>query len=448
MPVSVLWFRRDLRLADHPALASAAEAGPVVPLFVIDPHLWERSGPPRRQFLVGCLRALDDATGGRLVIRRGEPARVVPAVAAEVRAQEVFASDDFGPYGQVRDASVAEALGDAGRRLRLVGSNYAVAPGLVTKRDDCPYQVYSAYYRAWRRIGWAAPEPAAAVEWVSGLGSDGVPAGERVGAALPEAGEGPAGAALDRFVAERLSRYARARNGPAADATSRLSPHLRWGCIHPRQILARLGEGRDHEAFRREIAWREFYADVLHHQPASARSPLRTEMEALQFDTGADADRRFEAWVEGRTGFPLVDAGMRQLAGEAWVHNRVRMLVASFLVKDLHVHWRRGARLFMDRLVDGDLASNQHGWQWVAGTGTDPMPFTRVFNPVTQSRRFDPDGEYIRRWVPELADVGTDWIHEPWTHPDGPPNGYPGPIVDHAAERVEAIGRWEATRVG
>ncbi|CAN5439642.1 hypothetical protein BH18ACT1_BH18ACT1_07000 [soil metagenome] len=200
-----------------------------------------------------------------------------------------------------------------------------------------------------------------------------------------------------------LSDYADDRNRPAKDGTTRLSVYLKYGCIHPRTILARLGRGAGAELLRTEVAWREFYATVLADDPASARHDLRPEMTSMRYDTGTAADRRFEAWVAGCTGYPMVDAGMRQLAGEAWVHNRVRMIVASFLVKDLHLPWWRGARLFLARLQDGDLASNNHGWQWVAGTGTDPAPYFRVFNPVTQGEKFDPGGEYIRRWVPALA---------------------------------------------
>ncbi|MBA2624268.1 MAG: deoxyribodipyrimidine photo-lyase, partial [Acidimicrobiia bacterium] len=200
------------------------------------------------------------------------------------------------------------------------------------------------------------------------------------------------------------------------------------------------------ERLRTELAWREFYATVLADDPGSARHDLRPEMASMRHDTGAAADRRFEAWVAGRTGYPMVDAGMRQLAAEAWVHNRVRMIVASFLVKDLHLPWWRGARLFLARLQDGDLASNNHGWQWVAGTGTDPAPYFRVFNPVTQGEKFDPGGEYIRRWVPELAELPAEEIHTPWARPGGPPRGYPAPIVDHAAERREALARYEATK--
>jgi deoxyribodipyrimidine photo-lyase len=214
-----------------------------------------------------------------------------------------------------------------------------------------------------------------------------------------------------------------------------MSTYLKWGELHPRTLLADLDRSKAATAYRRELAWREFYADVQWHEPESARRDLRPEFANLEYD---DPDERFEAWKQGRTGFPVVDAGMREMLATGRMHNRVRMVVASFLVKDLHVWWRHGARHFMEWLADGDLASNQQNWQWVAGSGTDPAPFFRVFNPTTQGRKFDADGDYVRRWVPELADLAADSIHEPQDVP-----GYPAPIVDHAAERKEALARYE-----
>jgi deoxyribodipyrimidine photo-lyase len=221
-----------------------------------------------------------------------------------------------------------------------------------------------------------------------------------------------------------------------------LSPYLKWGCLHPRQLLAELGTTRAETTFRTELCWREFYADVLWHRPDTVRQAFVPAMRRMEVDVGPQADAAFEAWAGGRTGYPIVDAGMRQLAAEGWMHNRVRMIVASFLVKDLHVDWSRGARYFMAQLVDGDLASNHHGWQWVAGTGTDPAPYFRVFNPVTQAERYDPNGDYVRRWVPELRSIPGPAVHRPWIRDDGPPPGYPAPIVDHAGERAEALRRY------
>jgi deoxyribodipyrimidine photo-lyase len=262
------------------------------------------------------------------------------------------------------------------------------------------------------------------------------------GLELPEAGEEAARRAWRDYADERLGDYDALRDRPDLDATSHMSVHLKWGEIHPRTLLADLQDRRGEAAttYRTELAWREFYADVLFQQPRTAREYLRVELAQMQYD---EPGSRFEAWCEGRTGFPIVDAGMRQLRSTGWMHNRVRMIVASFLVKDLHVEWQHGARHFMRWLVDGDLASNQHGWQWTAGCGTDPAPYFRIFNPTTQGEKFDPDGVYVRRWVPELAGLERRFVHQPWKSPGGVPAGYPEPIVDHKAERAEALARYE-----
>jgi deoxyribodipyrimidine photo-lyase len=272
-------------------------------------------------------------------------------------------------------------------------------------------------------------------EWAD-LRSDGVPVAEPpAGCTPPRAGEQAALDAWASFRDQRLADYSDGRDIPGGDGASSMSTYLKWGEIHPRTLLADLDRSAAATAYRRELAWREFYADVLWHQPESARRDLREEFAELEYD---EPDDRFEAWTQGRTGFPLVDAGVREMLATGRMHNRVRMVVASFLVKDLHVWWRHGGRFFMQWLADGDLASNQQNWQWVAGSGTDAAPFFRVFNPVTQGRKFDPDGDYVRRWVPELADVPARQIHEPRDVP-----GYPRPIVDHAAERKEALARYE-----
>jgi len=435
----VFWFRRDLRLTDHPALLAAvdearATGGPVVPLFVVDDGLMGSGGPNRQAYLTDTLAALAESLGGALTLRRGRPARVVPAVAAETGAAVVVATGDCAPYGRRRDARVAAALAGRGRSLRLIGSPYAVAPGRVLTGGGSPYRVFTPFRREWTARGWPDPvgRPAGAV-WAAAESDVAVddlsPDPSTVTASLPGAGEDAATELLDEFLAGPVDAYCDDRDRPDRPGTSRLSPHLRFGTIHPRQILARIPAGPSGDSFRSELAWREFYADVLWHRPDSAWRPLVPAGEHLRWDTGRLADARFAAWAAGRTGYPLVDAGMRQLLAEGWMHNRVRMLVASFLVKDLHLDWRRGAAHFMDLLIDGDLASNNHGWQWVAGTGTDAAPFYRVFSPDRQAARFDPDGAYVARYVPEF---GT---------PD-----YPSPIVDHAVERAEALARWEAAR--
>jgi len=251
---------------------------------------------------------------------------------------------------------------------------------------------------------------------------------------------------LQRFLEGSVTGYTKGRDRPSEDVTSRLSVYLKYGLLHPRQILSRLGPGEGAERFRTELAWREFYADVVWHNPQSTRQSLRPAVRPIRCDEGPEADGRFAAWTAGRTGYPIVDAGMRPLQTEGWMHNRVRMITASFLVKDLHLPWRRGARHFMHLLVDGDLASNNPGWQWVAGSGTDPAPFFRVFNPVSQGRTWDPQGDYIRRYVPELADLGAKEIQTPWQVSSGPPRGYPLPIVDHQVERRDALARYAKAR--
>ncbi|MDQ2747986.1 MAG: DNA photolyase family protein [Actinomycetota bacterium] len=444
---TVLWLRRDLRLHDHPALHAAADDSPVIALFVLDRALLNPAGAPRIAFLYRTLRALDTDLrehGGRLLVRRGTPETVVPQVAREAGATSVHVSGDYGPYGSRRDAAVADALGDVA--LVATGSPYAVAPGRVVKSDGSPFKVFTPFYRAWREHGWRAPARTISgrVEWRTDLDGIDVPADPRLpaGLELPEAGEVAARQAWRAYRETHLAAYADVRDRPDLDRTSRVSPYLKWGCLHPRTLLADLGPAD--ETYRKELAWREFYAAVLHAWPGSAREYFQPKLAAMPYAPSESA--AFDAWREGRTGYPIVDAGMRQLLGEGWMHNRVRMIVASFLVKDLHIEWTHGARHFMRHLVDADLASNQHGWQWTAGSGTDPAPFFRVFNPTTQGRKFDPEGDYVRRWVPELRGVGGTAVHEPWRLPGGLPAGYPPPIVEHARERAEALARYQSIR--
>ena len=444
MSTSILWLRRDLRLTDHPALLAAQDdADAVLPVFVLDAALRGPSGAPRLAFLYRCLRDVQERTGGALRILTGRPEEVLPRLAAQVEATAVHISSDHGPYGRDRDTRVADALGDT--PLVPTGSPYAVTPGSLLKPDGTPYRVYTPYARAWATRGVRGPARGAPPRWTDGdQPTDGVPADPDLGAVtLPPAGEGAARERWQGFVEDGASAYDTRRNRPDVDGTSGMSVYLKYGCIHPRTMLADLGRGAGESKLAGEVVWRDFYADVLWHRPDSARTELNPALAGLEYD---DDEDRWQAWATGRTGYPFVDAGMRQLLGQAWVHNRVRMVVASFLVKDLHLHWRRGARHFMTHLRDGDLASNQHGWQWVAGTGTDAAPYFRVFNPVKQGLEHDPDGDYVRRWVPELRDVPGPAVHEPWRLPGGLPAGYPERVVDHAAERQEALRRYAVTR--
>ena len=436
-----MWFRRDLRLHDNPALLAACAADEVVPLFVLDPVLWDRAGKVRRAYLAASLASLDESLGGSLVVRRGDPVEVVPAVAREVEAMTVHLAADYGPYGARRDEAVTEALLEHQVETQPLGSPYAVAPGRVKNGSGDPYKVYSAFQRAWADHGWRDPVDAPKRQAWADLRSDKVPdVALPKGTEIATAGEKAARRAWKRFLDGPVDDYDEGRDIPGGDGVSRMSTYLRWGEIHPRTMLADLARKRSASSatYRKELAWREFYADVLWHNPQSAREDLRASFSAMTYDDPGEA---FEAWKKGETGFPIVDAGMRELVATGFMHNRVRMIVASFLVKDLHVWWRHGARHFMEWLADGDLASNQHNWQWVAGSGTDAAPYFRIFNPTSQGKKFDPDGTYVRRWVPELKDVPTKVIHEPQDV-----EGYPDPIVDHKEERAESLRRFEKTK--
>ncbi|SEQ22385.1 deoxyribodipyrimidine photo-lyase [Lentzea xinjiangensis] len=408
---SLVWFRRDLRTSDHPAILAAAERSPrALALFVLDDRLLKPSGQPRIDFLHRCLHALNDELGGRLMVVHGDPVEVVPRVAAGIGAHSVHISADYAPYGRRRDEAVEEALGDI--ELVRSGSPYAVAPGRVFKQDGTPFKVFTPFRNAWLNHGWREPAgtDASTLDWIEPDGGVEIPA---VREKLPDAL-----ALWEKFRDERLGDYDRTRDRPDLDATSRMSAFLRWGVLHPRTLL------QDCDGmYRSELAWREFYADVLWHRPETARQNYDRKFDRMRHDEDQEL---FEAWKQGRTGFPIVDAGMRQLLREGFMHNRVRMITASFLVKDLHLPWWWGARHFMEHLIDGDLASNQHNWQWVAGCGTDAAPFFRVFNPVTQARKFDPDGAYVRRYAPDSPDIP--------------------PIVDHAVERLVALDRYQAVK--
>ncbi|WP_395311679.1 deoxyribodipyrimidine photo-lyase [Mycobacterium sp. AMU20-3851] len=443
---SVLWFRRDLRLTDLPALLAAAEGdADVLACFVLDPQLVASAGPRRLQFLGDSLRDLQRQLDGRLLVVRGAAENRIPLIAKTIGADAVHVSADFTPYGRRRDERVAHALGDI--PLVATGSPYLVSPGRVVKDDDSPYKVFTPFFRRWQEHGWRAPATSS-VKSATWLDPADLTHRSLRPAPIPDpaaemdvtAGETAARRQWQHFVEHDLDTYNEDRNRPDLPGTSRMSGPLKFGTIHPRTMAADLATRRKGDAaYLRELAFRDFYADVLNHWPRSAWWNWNPDFDAIETDSGADADKLFGAWQRGQTGFPIVDAGMRQLAQTGFMHNRVRMVAASFLVKDLHLPWQWGARWFLEQLVDGDMANNQHGWQWCAGSGTDAAPYFRVFNPTAQGQKFDPAGDYVRRWVPELADADDPHLKK------GPrPKGYPEPIVDHAQERTEALRRYRA----
>ena len=409
---------------------------------MLDPRLENSSGRRRLQFLGDALRQLHRDLGGRLLVIRGRPEERIPLIAKKIDASAVHISEDFAPFGRRRDERVRAALGSV--PLVATGSPYLVSPGCVTKPNGEPYRVFTPFLRAWREAGWRKParsgpdsarwiDPAQLSVRTCQIPDPGITLGLDVGekAALQQ---------WKAFVDNRLDRYGTHRNRPDLEGTSRMSAHLKFGAIHPRTMVAALDLRTDGaQKYLRELAFRDFYADVLHHRPASAWRNWNSDFDAIKTDTGAAAKRRFESWKAGETGFPIVDAGMRQLRETGFMHNRVRMIVASFLVKDLHLPWQWGAEWFLDQLTDGDMANNQHGWQWCAGCGTDAAPYFRVFNPGTQGEKFDPSGDYIRRWVPELRAADDAHLRK-----GGRPPGYPEPIVDHGAERTEALRRYHS----
>jgi deoxyribodipyrimidine photo-lyase len=460
--IAIVWLRRDLRLHDHPALRAALDsADTVVPVFCFDDGLLggRHASGPRTQFLLECLAELDvalQARGSRLVLRHGSPQHELPALAAEIGAEAVHSSADVGPFARRRQREVRGALGDA--------VAFHAHPGLFTvDRLDAirtqggdPYTIFTPFHRNWathpRRDVLSAPRRMPAPP--SSLSTGALPALGDLGLEQecedPALGGESAGRErLRRFLAGAVRGYDEGRDRLAGDEVSRLSPYLHFGCITPREVEQRLPDDEGAAAYRRQLCWRDFYAHVIGHHPANARSEFQSRYRgSIRWSR---AEKKFEAWCEGRTGYPAVDAGMRQLRREGWMHNRARLLVGSFLTKDLGIDWRWGERWFMRLLLDGDEASNNGNWQWIASVGVDPQPaFRRIFNPARQQERFDPGGDYVRRYVSELANVPAAYLAEPWTMPDEVQEragcrigrDYPAPIVDHAVARREALDRY------
>lgn len=446
---SIYWFRRDLRLADNPALVTAWEQAQqtdskLIAVYIFDEVETKGFNNVQLDHLIRSLTELNNSLNNNLIILHGSVFKVLPELIKSTSADSVHISAHYEPELKAQDEALEKVL-----KVPLVrtGSSYAVAPGRVGKEDQTPYRVFTPFYKAWMIHGWRKPIAApAGVNWFKPVAGDSLPKRPDLGdLTLPDAGEVAALTQWAVFKKLGLANYAEDRNRPdLIHGTSKMSTPLRFGEIHPRTILNQLSD--TDEVYRKEICWREFYADVLHHNPSTITENLNKNYDKMPWETGKTADQNFKDWCAGKTGYPFVDAGMRQLITEGWMHNRVRMVVASFLIKDLHIDWRLGANWFMQWLSDADIASNQHGWQWTAGSGTDASPFYRVFNPITQGKKFDPDGEYIHRYIPELRHLPGAKAHLPWESDFGYAHGYPKQIVDHSIERVRALEDWEKVR--
>ncbi len=442
---TVVWFRRDLRLHDHPALAGAqADGDRIAPLFVIDERLQAgrfRSAN-RLWFMRGSVSALATALevrGAPLSVVRGDPSEIVPAFATAVGAGRVVASRDYTPYGRGRDDRVAAELGRRGIEWGTFPGLLIHEPEDVATADGRSFRMFGPFQRAW--LERPERDILAAADAIAGVGTG---HGRRVEdlleaitpsadpALLPAPGEDHARERLARWSASRaLDRYATDRDRLDLDGTSRLGQDLRWGLISPSAVAERCaGPGEGRRRFLSELAWRDYYAHLLWHEPRLGHTSFRPSLDKVAWERDP---RAIDAWRTGRTGYPVVDAAMHQLTTSGWMHNRARMIAASFLTKHLGVDWRVGEQYFMEHLIDGDPASNNGGWQWAASTGTDAQPWFRIFNPTLQGIRHDPDGAYVRRWVPELAGLPREVIHAP------PPGAYFAPIVDHREARVRAL---------
>lgn len=460
---AIWWIRRDLRLRENQALHAALDhADKIIPLFILDSGLLDSPyvGPKRVSFLFDGLQKLDHELrqrGGQLIVRSGNPAHELSAVVQETAADVIFAEEDFSPYARRRDGHINRLL-----PLMLLPGLVVHPPGLIRKKNGRPYTVFTPFSKAWKALPLPQQEdllPAPGrIDVPHDLTSLAIPQGESD--MIPHnfpAGESEARRRLSQFVSgpeAAVYSYAQSRNVPGVNGTSQLSPYLRFGMISARETAeaavrainnAPSGAARDGaEVWLNELIWREFYVNILYHFPHVRGANYNPKYDNVQW---INDSKQLRAWQEGRTGYPIVDAAMRQLVQSGWMHNRTRMISASFLVKDLLIDWRLGEQWFMQHLIDGDPAANNGGWQWTAGTGTDAAPYFRIFNPITQSKKFDSRGIYIRRWLPELGNVPDKNIHEPWlmSREDQIKSGciigrdYPAPIVEHAAARERTL---------
>ncbi len=470
MSTAIWWVRRDLRLTDNQALTAAlAQAEQIVPVFIFDPDLLNSPyvGSKRLAFLQGGLRALDaelQDRGSRLIVRRDNPIEVLTELLSTSGADAIFAEEDFSPFARRRDKAVAQDL-----PLTLVGGQTVRPPSAVLKSDNSPYTVYTPYSKTWKSLSLPEkkdlhPAPTK-ISTPAELASEAIPSEPPLPDSVPfKPGEAEAQRRFNAFVEgdeAAIFRYADRRNRPDLDGTSQLSPYLRFGMLSVRQTVVKALEvhasapgsaaRKGVETWLNELIWREFYISILYHFPHVRQKNFRSDYDTISWNND---EANFAAWCKGLTGYPIVDAAMRQLAQSGWMHNRARMIVASFLVKDLLIDWRWGEKWFMQHLVDGDPAANNGGWQWSAGTGTDAAPYFRIFNPTLQGQKHDPNGNYGRRWLPELAGVPDKYIHEPHKMPLNEQKqagcilgeDYPEPIVDHSSARERTLNAYRRAK--
>lgn len=470
MDTSIWWIRRDLRISDNQALNKAiSSSNSVIPVFVLDPKLIESPGlsTKRLAFLLKGLEELDadlQKKRSKLVIRRGVPLEALSILVGECGANRIFAEADFSPYAHRRDGQVAREL-----PLKLIGGSCVSHPESLKKKDGKPYKIFTPYMRAWKaRYKIQADQLAPSPEFIptpTGIASERLPDQPGSGSSLVfKPGEEAAYIRLQEFIGSEsngIYQYAVSRDFMGVAGTAQISPYLRFGMISARQCVYAAQEAMQRtsdeqsrisaEIWLDELIWREFYLAILYHFPDVMQHSFREDLRAIPWRNDPS---EFSAWCEGKTGYPIVDAAMRQLLETGWMHNRGRMIVASFLVKHLLVDWRWGESWFMQHLVDGDPAANNGGWQWTAGTGTDAAPYFRVFNPIIQSKKFDPDGSFIKRWVPELVMVPGKFIQTPWEMPEELQQkigcvigeNYPAPVVDHSFARERALEIYNKTK--
>jgi deoxyribodipyrimidine photo-lyase len=457
----LIWFDRDLRIADNPALVRAiAGQSPVLPVFVWAPEEespWSPGATSQwwlHQSLHGLQASLAEC-GSTLIVRRGPTLETLLALASETGAKSIFWNRRYEPTAIARDRELRQRLHERGITVEICPGNLLYEPGTILNAAGKTFQVFSAFWKAILAApGPSLPTPAptqipAPATWPPSLPISDLNLEPKIDWAggireTWQPGEPRAARALQTFLHHAIENYSEDRDRPDHNGTSRLSPHLHFGEISARQIWHAARRAKLSDAYLRQIAWREFSYHLLVQFPHTPNEPLRSEFRTFPWRVDAE---RLKAWARGRTGYPLVDAGMRELWNTGWMHNRVRMLAASFLVKHLMIPWQEGAAWFWDTLVDADLANNTMGWQWSAGCGADAAPYFRIFNPVRQGEKFDPDGDYIRRWIPELAGVPKQWIHKPWEAPGIQSKEYPAPIVEHAEARKRALASFKAMTI-